>query len=101
MDDLKQTSAVIATELRRAERSIDLAQRDVAQFLLTTLDATEACNLSPAMSYRTVKASTAALAALAESQGQMAIRAHASAEQVGRRLGLDVSAWGKARRSPR
>ncbi|QKS00347.1 hypothetical protein F9288_12450 [Sphingomonas sp. CL5.1] len=100
MDKLIKTSRVVATELRRAERSINLAQRDVAQFLLTTLDATEAHGLSPAMSQRTVRATVGALAALAEGQGQMAIRAHLSAERAGRDLGLDVTAWGAGAPKP-
>lgn len=94
MKDLAKTSRLIAAELRQAERSINLAARDAAQFLLTTLDATEAHELSPAMSHRTVKATIGALAALAEGQCQMAIRAHTSVEKVGHELGLDVADWG-------
>lgn len=94
MKDLARTSKIIAAELRQAERSINLAARDAAQFLLTTLDATEAHELSPAVSHRTIKATIGALAALAEGQGHMAIRAHVSAEKVGHELGLDVLAWG-------
>ena len=56
MQALSNTSRIIADELRKAERSINLATRDTAQFLLTTLDATEAHRLSPAMTQRTVKA---------------------------------------------
>lgn len=100
MKNLVKTSRVIAAELRQAERSINLAARDTAQFLLTTLDATEAHKLSSAMSHRTVKATIGALTALAESQSQMAIRAHASAESVGRELGLDVTAWGGSAPKP-
>jgi len=100
MKDLVKTSRVIAAELRQAERSINLAARDTAQFLLTTLDATEAHKLSPAMSHRTVKATIGALTALAESQTQMAIRAHTSAESAGRELGLDVTAWGGSAPKP-
>ena len=94
MKDLAKTSRIIAAELRQAERSINLAARDAAQFLLTTLDATEAHKLSPAISHRTVRATIGALTALAESQSQMAIRAHTSAEAAGHDLGLDVVAWG-------
>lgn len=100
MKSLAKTSRVIATELRRAERSINLAQRDIAQFLLTTLDATEAHELSPAMSHRTVKATVGALAALTEGQSQMSIRAHVSAEAAGRDLGLEVTAWGEGAPKP-
>ena len=100
MKALVKTSKVIAAELRQAERSINLAARDTAQFLLTTLDATEAHALSPAMSHRTVKATIGALTALAESQGQMAVRAHTSAETVGRELGLDATAWGGSAPKP-
>ena len=100
MKNLVKTSKVIAAELRQAERSINLAARDTAQFLLTTLDATEAHELSPAMSHRTVKATLGALSALAESQSQMAVRAHTSAEAAGRELGLDVTAWGGSAPKP-
>lgn len=100
MEKLANTSRVIATELRQAERSINLAQRDVAQFLLTTLDATEAHKLSPAMAHRTVRATIGALTALTEGQGQMVIRAHASAERAGHDLGLDVTAWGAGAPKP-
>jgi hypothetical protein len=47
MQAISNTSRIIADELRKAERSINLATRDTAQFLLTTLDATEAHRLSP------------------------------------------------------
>lgn len=100
MEKLKNTSRVIATELRQAERSINLAQRDVAQFLLTTLDATEAHKLSPAISLRTVRATLGALNALADGQSRMAVRAHLSAERAGRDLGLDVTAWGAGSPKP-
>ena len=40
MHELTNTSQVVANDLRRAERSINAAARDTAQFLLTTLDAT-------------------------------------------------------------
>ena len=56
MNDLASSSRVVATDLRRAERSINLAARDTAQFLLTTLDVTETHELSPAIAHRTVKA---------------------------------------------
>ncbi|MBN8846980.1 MULTISPECIES: hypothetical protein [unclassified Sphingomonas] len=100
METLKNTSRVIATELRQAERSINMAQRDVAQFLLTTLDATEAHKLSPAISLRTVRATLGALNALADGQGQMAVRAHLSAERAGQDLGLDATAWGSGSPKP-
>lgn len=95
MQGLTNTSRVIAAELRKAERSINLAARDTAQFLLTTLDATEAHRLSPAMAHRTVKATVAALGALVEGQDQMALRAHISLERVGRQLGLSETSWGE------
>lgn len=95
MQGLSNTSQVIAAELRKAERSINLAARDTAQFLLTTLDATEAHGLSPAMTHRTVKATIAALGALIEGQDQMALRAHVSIEKVGRQLGLSETNWGE------
>jgi hypothetical protein len=95
MQGLSNTSRIIADELRKAERSINLAARDTAQFLLTTLDATEAHRLSPAMAQRTVKATVSALAALVDSQDQMAMRAHLSIEKVGRQLGLTETSWGE------
>ena len=100
METLAKTSKIIATDLRRAERSINLAQRDVAQFLLTTLDATEAHKLSPAIAQKTVRATIGALTALSDGQNHMAIRAHVSAEQAGRDLGLDVTAWGEGAPKP-
>ncbi len=94
MQALSNTSRVVASELRKAEQSINLAARDTAQFLITTLEATEAHCLSPAMTHRTVKATVAALAALVEGQDQMAMRAHLLIEKVGRQLGLDETSWG-------
>ena len=94
MNDLASSSRVVATDLRRAERSINAAARDTAQFLLTTLDVTETHRLSPAIAHRTVKATVSALSALVESQEQMAVRAHASAEKAGTGLGLTVTSWG-------
>lgn len=95
MNALTNTSRIIADELRKAERSINLAARDTAQFLLTTLDATDAHRLSPAMAQRTVKATVAALAALVEGQDQMALRAHLSIEKAGRQLGLSETKLGR------
>lgn len=100
MQSLSNTSRIIADELRRAERSINLAARDTAQFLLTTLDATEAHQLSPAMTQRTVKAVVAALASLVEGQDHMAMRAHLAAEKVGRQLGLTETSWGEPTPKP-
>jgi hypothetical protein len=97
---LSNTSRVVANELRKAEQSINLAARDTAQFLVTTLEATEAHRLSPAMAHRTVKATVAALAALVEGQEQMAMRAHLLAEKVGRQLGLDETSWGEGAPKP-
>ena len=100
MQGLSNTSRVIAAELRKAERSINLAARDTAQFLLTTLDATEVHRLSPAMAHRTVKATVAALGALIEGQDQMALRAHISIERVGNQLGLTETNWGEGTPKP-
>jgi hypothetical protein len=94
MQALSNTSSVVAGELRKAEQSINLATRDTAQFLVTTLEATEVHGLSAAMAHRTVKATVAALAALVEGQDQMAMRAHLLVEKVGRQLGLDETSWG-------
>lgn len=100
MNALSNTSRIIADELRKAERSINLAARDTAQFLLTTLDATEAHRLSPAMTQRTVKATVAALGALIEGQDQLALRAHLSIEKAGRQLGLSETSWGEPTPKP-
>ncbi len=94
MNDLARSSRVVATDLRRAERSINLAARDTAQFLLTTLDVTETHKLSPSVAHRTVKATVAALTALVEGQEQMTVRAHLSVERAGTHLGLTVTNWG-------
>ena len=94
MPDLSNTSQVVANDLRRAERSINAAARDTAQFLLTILDATESHRLSPAFAHRTVKATVDALTALVESQHQMAMRAHPLVEKVGRTFGLTETNWG-------
>lgn len=95
MNDLASSSRVVATDLRRAERSINMAARDTAQFLLTTLDVTETHKLSPAIAHRTVKATINALVALAEGQEQMVLRAHVSVEKAGTDLGLTVTSWGE------
>ena len=100
MQGLSNTSRVVASELRKAEQSINLAARDTAQFLVTTLEATEVHRLSPAMAHRTVKATVAALAALVEGQDQMAMRAHLLVEKVGRQLGLDETSWGEGAPKP-
>lgn len=100
MQSLEDTSRVVADDLRKAEHSINLAARDTAQFLLTTLDATEAQRLSPAMTQRTIKAIVAALGALVEGQEQMALRAHTSIKKVGQQLGLDETSWGEPNVKP-
>jgi hypothetical protein len=97
---LSNTSRVVASELRKAEQSINLAARDTAQFLVTTLEATEGHGLSPAMAHRTVKATIAALTALVEGQDQMAMRAHLLVEKIGRQLGLDETSWGEGAPKP-
>ncbi len=94
MTSLSNSSRLVATDLRRAERSINLATRDAAQFLLTTLDVTETEKLSPAIAHRTVKATVDALTALVDSQHHIAMRAHITAERAGRELGLNVTSWG-------
>lgn len=104
MHGLSNTSRIIADELRKAERSINLAARDTAQFLLTTLDATEIHGLSPAIAHRSVKATVAALTCLVDGQDQMAVRAHLSIEKVGlsccRSDGHEVKLPAPAARSP-
>ena len=100
MQALMNTSRVVADELRKAERSINLAARDTAQFLLTTLDATEAHRLSPATMQRTVRATVAALTALVEGQAQIATRAHPLIEKVGLELGLTETSWGEGTPKP-
>ncbi len=100
MQALANTSRIVADELQRAERSINLAARDTAQFLLTTLDATETHQLSPAMAQRTVKATVAALAAIVEGQDQMTMRAHPAIERTGRQLGLTETNWGETLPKP-
>ena len=87
MNALSNTSRILAADLRRAERSINAATRDTAQFLLTTLDATDAHKLSPALMQRTVKATLDALTALVDSQRHVAVRAHPAIEKVGLHLG--------------
>lgn len=97
---LVKSSRLVADELRRAERSINMAARDTAQFLLTTLDVTDTQNLSPSFAHRTVKATVDALAALVEEQEQLALRANASAERAGTALGLTVVDWGEGAPKP-
>jgi hypothetical protein len=95
MRSLSNTSQIVADELRKAERSINLATRDTAHFLVTTLEAAEAHSLSAATTHRTVKATIAALAALVDGQGQMAMRAHLLIEKAARQLGLAETDWGE------
>lgn len=100
MPHLIETGRVVADELRRAEYSINIATRDTAQFLVSTLDAGAAHGLSAAMTHNAVKATISALAALSESQGQMAMRAHLAIEKVGRNIGLDETCWGEGLPKP-
>lgn len=97
---LSNTALTIADELRRAEHSINVATRDVAQILVTTIDATHAHGLSAAMTHRAVKATIGALNALAEGQNQLAMNAHPQMERVGRRLGLSETSWGESLPKP-
>ncbi|QQV79421.1 hypothetical protein H5J25_20295 (plasmid) [Sphingomonas aliaeris] len=100
MNALTNTGRIVADELRKAERSINLAARDTAQFLLTTLEATETHRVSPAMVQRTVRATVAALSSLVDGQEQMAMRAHPSIEKAGRQLGLTETSWGETLPKP-
>ncbi len=95
MINLTETSNVIAADLRRAELSISQATRDTAQLIISTVEATIAHGISPAMTHTTVKASLNALNSLVESQAHVALRAHSAAEKVGRRLGMDETSWGE------
>lgn len=99
-DNLARSSRLVADELRRAERSINTAARDTAQFLLTTLDVTSTHDLSPSFAHRTVKATVDALAALVDGQHHLALRAHPAAEKVGKSLGLTVVNWGEGAPKP-
>ncbi len=94
MRSLPDASLIVADELRRAERSINAATRDTAQFLATSLEVAAAHGLSPAMSHSFVKATIGALSSLADSQGQMAMRAHPLIEKIGLQLGLTETNWG-------
>ena len=100
MNNLSTSSRVAATDLRRAERSINTAARDTAQFLVTTLDITETHQLSPAIAQRTVKATIDALAALVDGQHQLAVRGHFSLEKAAKSLGLTVTDWGEGLPKP-
>lgn len=99
-DQLIKSSRLVADELRRAERSINAATRDTAQFLLTTLEVTDAQALSPTFAHRTVKATVDALAALVEGQRHLVLRAHPAAEEAGKQLGLTVTNWGEGAPKP-
>jgi hypothetical protein len=101
MQLLSKISRLVGDDLRKAERSINLATRDTAQFLLTTLDATESLSLSPAMAQRTVRATVATLSALVDGQDQMAMKAHFLIEKVGRQLGLTETNWGVGAPKPK
>jgi len=94
MNDLSQASRIAANDLRRAEHAIVRATRDTAQFLVTTLDISEAHSLSPTFSHATAKATVHALSALVESQHQLGLRAHIAIEKAGMALGLTVTDWG-------
>ena len=98
--ELSNTSRVVADELRRAESSINIATRDTAQFLLTTLEVTQTRGLSPAIAQRTVRATVDAISALVDGQQDLAIRAHASAEKAGTDIGLTVVDWGAGAPKP-
>lgn len=100
MHDLSTSARVAATDLRRAERSINTATRDTAQLLITALDITESHRLSPVIAQRAVKATVDALAALVESQQHLAVRGHASLERAGTSLGLTVTDWGEGLPKP-
>lgn len=100
MQNLSTASLAVADDLRRAERSINLATRDTAQFLVSTLEAASAHGVSAAMTHSTIKATVATLTALAESQTQLAMRAHVALERAGRQLGLDEISWGGGAQKP-
>lgn len=97
---LSQTSMIVADELRRAEHSINVATRNTAQVLVTSLDAAAAHGLSAAMVHGFVKATVGALTALVEGQSHMAMRAHPGIEKVGRQLGLTETNWGAGAPKP-
>jgi hypothetical protein len=100
MKDMASASHVIATDLRRAERSITLATRDTTQFLLSMLDGSVSHSLSPALLQSSLKATVATLAALLEGQQNLAMRAHPALERTGTGLGLTVVDWGEGYPKP-
>ncbi len=94
MQSLSNTSRIVADELRRAKRSINLGTRDTAQTLLTTLGATKAHSLYPAITEPTVKSTVVALSVLVDGQDQMAMRARLFVEKVCRQLRLTGTSCG-------
>ena len=100
MTKLSTSSRLVATDLRRAERSISRAVRDTAQFLVTTLDVVEENELSPAYAQPTMKATVSAIASLVDGQEHLAVRAHRTVERAGKALGLTVVNWGEGAPKP-
>jgi hypothetical protein len=100
MSELSKSSRLVATDLRKAEKTIEEAQRDLLRFMLTATEANIVCGLSPAMSQPVIRPAIAALAALAESQQHLSGDAHGAASTIARHLKLTVTDYGASDPKP-
>jgi hypothetical protein len=90
----------IGTDVRRAERSIQAAMRDVAQLAVSTIEAAEALDIGAALTHPALEGLSASLAGLTEAHGAVARRAHVALERIGRRIGLTEVNWGPGGAKP-
>jgi hypothetical protein len=100
MTNLSATTRLVADDLRQAERSIETAQRDLLAFMLTATDANRALGYSPAVAQPVMKSAAAALAALVEGQGRLAVETHTAALKLARRLGMTEVDYGGGEGKP-
>lgn len=84
----------IGTDVRRAERSIQAAMREVAQLAVSTIEAAEALDVSAALTHPALEGLANSMAGLTEAHGAVARRAHVALERIGRRVGLTEVNWG-------
>ena len=94
MSDLSSTSRLVASDLRKAEKSIEIAQRDLLQFMLTTTEANMGLSYAPIMVQAIMPPSIAALASLSASQQSLSGDAHSAALKLARRFQLTETSYG-------
>ncbi|USI73769.1 hypothetical protein [Sphingomonas morindae] len=95
MTDRATIARLIANDVRRAEASITSAVRDTSAFLVTLCEGDLADDLGAATLQIALERTSLGIQSLVESRRRIGCETHSYLEKVGRRIGLDETAWGE------